>query len=176
MRDGNTLVATLKQTGNAGEYKLANTKNGASSTEINAKKTIIGLAAPVDYLKANNSGALELLAGTYKIYETKAPNGYNTPGTGTAITTVTIDTEGKVKYNGNTDVPTITNVPLTASLQINKTDDKGDMLDGIAFKLTSTSQTLRNTFNEQTITTNGGTAEFTGLHIGEYTLTRQFRL
>ena len=115
VRDGNTLVATLKQTGNAGEYKLANTKNGASSTEINAKKTIIGLAAPVDYLKANNSGALELLAGTYKIYETKAPNGYNTPGTGTAITTVTIDTEGKVKYNGNTDVPTITNVPLTAS-------------------------------------------------------------
>lgn len=171
VRDGNTLVATLKQTGNAGEYKLANTKNGASSTEINAKKTIIGLAAPVDYLKANNSGALELLAGTYKIYETKAPNGYNTPGTGTAITTVTIDTEGKVKYNGNTDVPTITNVPLTASLQINKTDDKGDMLDGIAFKLTSTSQTLGNTFNEQTITTNGGTAEFTGLHIGEYTLT-----
>lgn len=171
VRDGNTLVATLKQTGNAGEYKLANTKNGASSTEINAKKTIIGLAAPVDYLKANNSGALELLAGTYKIYETKAPNGYNTPGTGTAITTVTIDTEGKVKYNGNTDVPTITNVPLTASLQINKTDDKGDMLDGIAFKLTSTSQTLGNTFNEQTITTNGDTAEFTGLHIGEYTLT-----
>lgn len=171
VRDGNTLVATLKQTGNAGEYKLANTKNGASSTEINAKKTIIGLAAPVDYLKANNSGALELLAGTYKIYETKAPNGYNTPRTGTAITTVTIDTEGKVKYNGNTDVPTITNVPLTASLQINKTDDKGDMLDGIAFKLTSTSQTLGNTFNEQTITTNGGTAEFTGLHIGEYTLT-----
>lgn len=171
VRDDNTLVATLKQTDNAGEYKLANTKNDASSTEINAKKTITGLAAQVDYLKANNSGDLELLAGTYKIYETKAPNGYNTPGTGTAVATVTIDTEGKVKYNGNTDVPTITNAPLTANLQINKTDDKGDKLDGITFKLTSASQTLGNTFNEQTITTNGDTAKFTGLHIGTYTLT-----
>lgn len=172
VRDGKTLVATLKQTDNTGEYKLANTKNDASPTEINAEKTITGVGK-VNYLK-EDSGEQKLLAGTYKIYETKAPNGYNTPGTATAVATVTIDTEGKVKYNGNADVPTITNDPLTASLQINKTDDKGDKLDGITFKLISTDQTLGNTFDEQTqVTKDGGVAKFTDLYIGKYTLTEE---
>lgn len=171
VRDDNTLVATLKQTGNAGEYKLANTKNDASLTEISAKKIITGLATQVDYLKANNSGDLELLAGTYDIVETKAPKGYVTPSA--KVSTVKIDTDGKVTYDGNESVPTITNAPLTANLQINKTDDKGDKLDGITFKLTANDgkDGLGAIFTERTADTDGGTAKFTGLSIGTYTLT-----
>ena len=169
VRDGKTLVATLKQTGNTGEYKLANTKNDASPTEINSKKIITGVGE-VNYLK-EDSGEQKLLAGTYDIVETKAPKGYVTPFA--KVSTVKIHTDGKVTYDGNEPVPTITNDPLTANLQINKTDDKGDKLDGITFKLTANDgkDGLGAIFTERTADTDGGTAKFTGLSIGTYTLT-----
>lgn len=168
--NNNLVVATLKEDPvNSGIYVLSEYKNGSTTEKIAETKNITGVGN-VDYLKTNDSTSkLELLAGTYDIVETKAPKGYVTPSA--KVSTVKIDTDGKVTYDGNEPVPTITNAPLTANLQINKTDDKGDKLDGITFKLTSTSQTLRNTFDDQTITTNGGTAKFTGLSIGTYTLT-----
>ncbi len=103
--------------------------------------------------------------GTYDIYETKAPTGYQLGG---KVGTVTVNSESITTYK-----PNVTNTPVYGSVRVIKNDDKGGVLPGAIFELLdATKSTKAKDINGITTTnkTTGpdGIAQWQNLEYGEY--------
>ena len=96
----------------------------------------------------------DLKAGTYKIVEIKAPQGYN-KGTDTTVTVTA----------GGTATASISNAKQKGKLTITKSGEAGEALAGAKFKVTSD-----NGFSREVSTDSTGSVVLNNLDLGNYTV------
>ena len=181
-----TLVAYMVEQGTTGTYKLSNTAAGYDTLAVNYAVTqnvegIKGITVP--YLSQTTAGDWNLLAGTYDVWELKAPANYAKPKTAIATGVVVTDgqpTEVKTIVQGVANTLRVANIDINKMVEANfwkATENKYvipyESNYTFTFELTGTTAdgTQIATGEKRVSVTGTKSAQFANIPIGQYTIT-----